>query len=337
MQKKLIIDDDYVSLINDIKQRVKIAQLKAHRAVNTELVKLYWSVGKVLLVGQKTEKWGSKYLEQVSNDLKVEFPNMKGFSRSNLYAMRQFAELYPEGVIVQQAVGQLSWGHICLLIHKVASESVREWYAQQAIEQGWSRNVLNMMVESELHLRQKQAPKLTNFQNTLPAATSDMAQAMLKDPYCFEFLDIQEPAQEKVLEEALVDNIRDFLLHLGKGFSFVGSQYKLIVGGDEFFIDMLFFNTELNGYVVIELKTTKLSPADVGQLGFYITAVDHEIKKEHHANTIRILLCKSKNKMVAEYSLKGSQSPIGISQYELGKALTQHLQMHELKKLEKFV
>ena len=217
-------------------------------------------------------------------------------------------------------------------MHTFKDDALREWYAQQAIEQGWSRNFLSHMIETELHLSQKEANKITNFKNTLPQITSDMAQAMFKDPYCLEFMGIQAVAHERELENALVDNIRDFLLHLGKGFAFIGNQYKLVVGGDEFFIDMLFFNTELNAYIVIELKTTKFSPADIGQLGFYVKAVDRQIKKDHHGNTIGILLCQSKNEVVAEYSLEASQSPIGISQYELGKALTQHLKIHVAEK-----
>jgi predicted nuclease of restriction endonuclease-like (RecB) superfamily len=188
------------------------------------------------------------------------------------------------------------------------------------------------MVESKLHLSQTEANKITNFKNTLPQITSDMAQAMLKDPYCLEFMGIHEITHERTLENGLVDNIRNFLLHLGKGFAFIANQYKLVVGGDEFFIDMLFFNTELNAYIVIELKTTKFSPSDVGQLSFYVKAVDRQVKKEYHGNTIGILLCQSKNEVVAEYSLEASQSPIGISQYELGKALTQHLKIHIAEK-----
>lgn len=323
----IIIDEAYVSLINEIKQQVKTAQFRAHRVVNTELIKMYWSIGKELLARQQTERWGSRYLEQVSRDLKIEFPNMKGFSTTNLKYMRLFAQEYPDLSIGQQLVDQLSWGHIMYIIHKVRDHNKREWYAQEAIKNGWSRNVLGIMIESDLFARQSEKVKVTNFRSTLPKLQSDMAQQMFKDPYCLEFLDIKESAHERDLENALVDNIRDFLLHLGQGFAFLGSQYKVVVGGDEFFIDMLFFNTELNAHIVIELKTTKLTPADVGQLGFYVTAVDREIKREHHANTIGILLCKSKNEVVAEYSLDASQSPIGISQYELGRALTQHLKM----------
>ena len=258
-QSNLIIDEDYISLINGIKQQVKSAQLKAHRAVNTELISMYWAIGKELIARQKTEQWGSKYLEQVSADLMIEFPGMKGLSKRNLEYMRQFSDLFNFDSIAQQPAAQLGWSSIMLFLDKKLSINLSNWYAQQAIEQGWSRNVLSHMIETELHLSQKEANKITNFKNTLPQITSDMAQAMFKDPYCLEFMGIQEVNHERDLENALVDNIRDFLLHLGKGFAFIGNQYKLVVGGDEFFIDMLFFNTELNAYIVIELKTTKFS------------------------------------------------------------------------------
>ena len=330
-QHNLIIDENYISLINDIKHQVKTAQLKAHRAVNTQLIHLYCAIGKELLTRQKSEQWGSKYLEQVSADLKMEFPGMQGFSKRNLERMINFSECYTTIGFAAQAVPQLPWGHIVLLMQKFSNLELMEWYAQQAIEQGWSRNVLSMMITSELHNRQDETLKLTNFKKTLPAPSSDMAQAMFKDPFCFEFLNIQKPKNERDIEEALVRNIRDFLLHLGKGFAFIGNQYKLVVGGDEFFIDMLFFNIPLNAYFVIELKTGKYTPADLGQLNFYLTAVDELVKEKHHAQTIGLLLCESKNEVVVEYSLKKVESPIGISQYELGKALTQHLKIHSIE------
>ena len=327
VKEKSIIDNDYAKLIHDLKQTVRTAQLKAHRAVNTELIRLYWQIGKALHERQKVEKWGAKYLEQVSGDLANAFPSMKGFSRRNLERMINFSRLYVSLEIAAQAVPQLPWGHIILLMQKLKRVEIQEWYAQQAVREGWSRNVLSMMIKSDLYGRQTEAPKITNFQSTLPALQSDMAQEMFKDPYNFEFLNIEKEAKERDIEEALVSNIRDFLLRLGKGFSFVGNQYKLEVGGDEFFIDMLFFNMKLNCYVVIELKTGRFTPADSGQLNFYLTVVDKEVKEEHHAPTIGILLCETKNEVVAQYSLEKIDSPIGISQYELGEALTQHLKI----------
>jgi predicted nuclease of restriction endonuclease-like (RecB) superfamily len=246
-----IIDTDYATLITDLKHAVKTAQLKAHRAVNTELITLYWTIGKNLLQRQNIEQWGSKYLEQVSRDLKAEFPGMTGFSRSNLYYMRQFAQDYSGMPIVQQPVGQLAWGHTILLIQSVKDKDTRDWYAQQAIKNGWSRNVLNMMIKQNLHQRQSKAPKITNFKHTLPALQSDLANEMLKDPYSFEFLTISKPASERAIENALIHHIRDFLLELGQGFAFISNQYHLDVGGDDFYIDCLLYNFKMKCFVVI--------------------------------------------------------------------------------------
>ena len=280
---------------------------------------------------RKWKLWGSKYLEQVSRDLTAAFPGMRGFSTTNLKRMRIYASEYLTFEVGAQPVHQLPWGSIIDLNHKVKDISVRNWYAQEAVKQGWSRNVLNIMIKSDLYARQADAPKMNNFKETLPALQSDMAHELFKDPYNFEFLHIGKDAKEREIEQALVYHIRDFLLRLGQGFSFVGSQYKVEVGGDEFFIDMLFFNITLNCYVVVELKTGKYHPADSGQLNFYVTVVDEQIKAAHHAPTIGILLCETKNEVVAEYSLKKVDSPIGISQYELDEALTQHLKMVRVK------
>ena len=255
------------------------------------------------------------------------FPGMRGFSTTNLKRMRIYAQQYPDFEIGARAVHQLGWGCIVDLNHKVKSRDIREWYAQQAIKEGWSRNVLSIMIKSDLYARQAETPKISNFKQTLPALQSDMACELFKDPYNFEFLNISKDAKEREIENALVDHIREFLIRLGKGFAFLGNQYKVVVGGDEFFIDMLFFNTKLNCHVVIELKTGKFNPADSGQLNFYTTVIDKEVKEEYHAPTIGILLCETKNKVVAQYSLDKIDSPIGISQYELGEALTQHINM----------
>lgn len=327
MDKSLIIDGDYAKLITRLKHSVKIANLKAHRSVNTELINLYWTIGKQLLEQQKVKAWGSKYLEQVSRDMSAAFPGMRGFSTTNLKYMRIFAQEYKDFGISQHPIDQLSWGSIIDLNQKVKNIDIRNWYAEQALQEGWSRNVLNMMIKSDLYARQAEAPKISNFKQTLPALQSDMACELFKDPYNFEFLNISKDAKEREIENALVDHIREFLIRLGKGFAFLGNQYKVIVGGDEFFIDMLFFNTKLNCHVVIELKTGKFNPADSGQLNFYTTVIDKEVKEEHHAPTIGILLCETKNKVVAQYSLDKIDSPIGISQYELGEALTQHINM----------
>jgi predicted nuclease of restriction endonuclease-like (RecB) superfamily len=321
MISRLLIDEDYAHLLCDLKHKIKTAQLKAHRAVNTELILLYWSIGKELLQRQKVEAWGSKYLEQISKDLKAEFSNVSGFSERNLMRMRQFASLY-HAEITPQAVAQLPWGHISVLIQKVKDKPARDWYAQQALQQGWSRNVLNMMLKQDLYARQIEAPKITNFRETLPTAQSDMAEQMFKDPYCFEFLTMDKSVHERTIENALINHIRDFLLELGQGFAFIANQYHLTVGGDDFYIDCLFYHLKLRCYVVIELKSGKFKPEYSGQLNFYLTAIDRELKGAGDQPAIGILLCGTKNEIVAQYAVDGMTKPMGISQYELGEALT---------------
>jgi len=332
-KSNIIIDQDYAALIQSIKQTVKSSQLKAHRAVNVELIKMYWLIGKELSERKKLEQWGAKFLEQVSKDLKLEFPGLKGFSLRNLKYMCQFALTYPVGLIGQQAVAQLPWGHIVLLIQKVKGGSLRDWYVDQAIEQGWSRHVLNQMIKSELHLRQKDKLKITNFQKTLPKEQSDLAYEILKDPYCFDFVNVNASSHERDIENALVNNIRDFLLHLGKGYAFVGNQYHLKIGETDFYIDCLFYNFKMRCFVVIELKKGVFKAEYTGQLNLYLTGIDRLVKLPEDNPTIGIVLCESKDEIVAQYAVDGMTKPMGISEYELGKALTQHLKMRQDQQL----
>lgn len=325
-------DKSYVSLILELKDRVLKAQLRAHRAVNTELIKLYWEIGKSLSDRQQSEKWGSKYLEQVSKDLKSEFPGMKGFSKRNLEYMRKFYSIFYAVEITQQPAAQLGWSCLMIFIDKKISLETIDWYSKKAIQEGWSRNVLSMMINQDLYARQKLAPKITNFKDTLPKAQSDLACEMFKDPYCFDFLTITKPAGEREIENALINQIRDFLLELGQGFAFVGNQYHLNIGGDDFYIDCLFYNFKLKCFVVIELKTGKFKPEYTGQLNFYLTAIDREVKSIDDNATIGILLCETKNEVIAQYSVDGMTKPMGISQYELSKALTNRLKQVELDK-----
>ena len=318
-----------MSLILELKDRVLKAQLRAHRAVNTELIKLYWEIGKSLSDRQQSEKWGSKYLEQVSKDLKAEFPGMKGFSRRNLEYMRKFYSTFSFVEITQQPAAQLGWSYLMIFLDKKMSLETINWYSQKAMQEGWSRNVLSMMIKQDLYARQKLAPKITNFKDTLPAAQSDLACEMFKDPYCFDFLTITATAGERDIENALINQIRDFLLELGQGFAFVGNQYHLNIGGDDFYIDCLFYNFKLKCFVVIELKTGKFKPEYAGQLNFYLTAIDREVKSADDGSTIGILLCETKNEIVAQYSVDGMTKPMGISQYELSKALTNRLKQFE--------
>ena len=315
---------DYAAWLAELKTRIHTAQQRAALAVNRELVLLYWQIGRDILARQIREGWGAKVIERLAQDLRNAFPDMKGFSRANLMYMRAFAEAWPDGEIVQQAVGQLPWGHNLVLLTKLKTTQQRLAYAQRAVEHGWSRNVLTIHIERRRLERAGQA--VTNFDLRLPAPQSDLAREALKDPYLFDFLGVSDEAGERAIEHALVKHVTEFLLELGAGFAFVGRQVLLDVGGDEFFIDLLFYHLKLRCYVVIELKGGKFKPEHLGQLGFYLTAMDRQVKSEHDNPTIGLLLCKSKNKIVAEYALGDKSQPMGIAEYKLLDSLPAELQ-----------
>jgi predicted nuclease of restriction endonuclease-like (RecB) superfamily len=316
--------EGYADWLTDLKSRIHSAQQRATLSVNRELVMLYWQIGRDILSRQAQQGWGAKVIDRLAHDLRTAFPEMKGFSRANLMYMRAFAQAWPDAVIVQQPVGQLPWGHILVLLTKLKQPQERLAYAQGAIAHGWSRNVLNIHIETRLLERTGKAT--TNFQTTLPAPQSDLAHESLKDPYRFDFLGLTKDAHEREIEHALVKHVTSFLLELGAGFAFVGRQVLLDVGGDEFFIDLLFYHLKLRCYVVIELKGGKFKPEHLGQLGFYLTAVDRQVKHEHDNPTIGLLLCKSKNKIVAEYALGDKSQPMGIAEYKLLESLPPELQ-----------
>jgi len=322
--KSLANNEFYKQLLADVKNKIQHAQVKAVIAVNQELLLLYWEIGKLIVARQKKEGWGAKVREQLSKDLKKTFPAMKGFSKRNLLYMKQFAEAYPNFQITQVPLAQISWYHNITLLQKCSNEKIRFWYAQQALENGWSRDVMVHQIEWKLHERQGKA--ITNFSKNLPAPQSDMAQQTLKDPYILDFLNLQKDIIERELEDAIVKHITKFLLELGKGFAFVGRQYYLEVGGDEFFIDLLFYHLELRCYVAIDLKMGKFKPEYAGKMNFYLSVLDDTVKKDYDNPSIGIILCKSKNDVMAEYALKSINKPIGISEYELTKAIPQDLQ-----------
>jgi predicted nuclease of restriction endonuclease-like (RecB) superfamily len=316
--------DGYTDWLRDLKTRIHSAQQCAALAVNRELVSLYWQIGRDILARQASQGWGAKVIERLAHDLRTAFPEMKGFSRANLMYMRAFAEAWPDAEIVQHAVGQLPWGHNLVLLSKLKNPAERQWYAAKTIEHSWSRHVLAMQIETRLLERNGAA--VTNFEASLPRSQSDLARESLKDPYRFDFLGLTDEAQERDVEQALVKHVTDFLLELGAGFAFVGRQVLLDVGGDEFFIDLLFYHLKLRCYVVIELKGGKFKPEHLGQLGFYLTAMDRQVKSEHDNPTIGLLLCKSKNKIVAEYALGDKTQPMGIAEYKLLESLPAELQ-----------
>lgn len=324
--QSLSLDTNYKDLLQNIKQQLQTAQIRAALAANSELIKFYWQLGHELIEKQSAHSWGEHFLVQFSHDMRKEFPEMQGFSVRNLQRMKQFATLYPKLPITPQAVAQLPWGHISKLMEAVKDDVIRNWYAEQTIKNGWSRSILGMQIESDLYERQsKSSKKITNYHEHLPAMQSDLANEILKDPYNFDFLTIQDDAHEREVEKELINHIRDFLLELGQGFAFVGSQVPLTFDDQEFFIDLLFYHLHLRAFVVIELKATKFKPEHTGQLGFYLAAVDDLMRKEGDNQTIGILLCKSKNKIIAEYALRNIKAPIGVSEYTLSKALPKNL------------
>jgi predicted nuclease of restriction endonuclease-like (RecB) superfamily len=318
------LPDGYADWLAELKNRIHSAQQRATLAVNRHLVLLYWQIGRDILTRQAEQGWGAKVIERLAHDLRTTFPEMKGFSRANLMYMRAFAEAWPEEQIVQQAVGQLPWGHNLVLLTRLKQPEQRLVYARAAIEHGWSRNVLNIHIETRLLERTGKA--VTNFSERLPAPGSDLARESLKDPYLFDFLGVGKEADEREIESALVRHITQFLLELGAGFAFVGRQVHLEVGGDDFFIDLLFYHLKLRCYVVIELKADKFKPEHLGQLGFYLTALDRQVKAEQDNPSIGLLLCKSKNKVVAEYALGDKTQPMGIAEYKLLESLPEPLQ-----------
>lgn len=314
----------YADWLAALKGRIHSAQQRATLAVNRELVLLYWQIGRDILARQGEQGWGAKVIERLAHDLRTAFPEMQGFSPRNLKYMRAFAEAWPDGQFVQEVLAQLPWYHQLALLDKLPGPQTRKWYAAKAIEHHWSRNVLVMQIESRLLERSGQAE--TNFPATLPAPQSDLARESIKDPYRFDFLGLTAEAHERDIEQALIKHVTEFLLELGAGFAFVGRQVLLDVGGDEFFIDLLFYHLKLRCYVVIELKASKFKPEHLGQLGFYLTAVDRQIKHPDDGPTIGLLLCKSRNKVVAEYALGDRTQPMGVAEFKLLQELPAELQ-----------
>jgi predicted nuclease of restriction endonuclease-like (RecB) superfamily len=318
-----VAPDGYAEWMLELKARVHEARQRAARAVNNELVGLYWRIGRDILARQQTHGWGAKIVDRISADLKTEFPESEGFSPRNLKYMRAFAVAWPDEDFVQGVLAQLPWYTHLALLEKLHTPEERRWYAQKAIEHGWSRNVLVLQIDARAMKRTGAA--LTNFQARLPEPHSDLARESLKDPYRLDFLGLGEDAQERVVEAALVQHITKFLLELGAGFAFVGRQRVLDVSGDEFFIDLLFYHLRLRRYVVVELKSGKFKPEHLGQLGFYCTAIDAQVKAPDDQPTIGLLLCKNRNELVAEYALRTTSVPLGIADYQLIESLPKEL------------
>lgn len=319
---------EYKEFIKRIKIKAQYAQIKASVRVNSTLLEFYWELGNEIVEKQKSANWGSAFLKNMSQDLMCEFPNMKGFSKRNLELIRKWYLYYSEkDEITKQAVSQLlliPWGHNIVIVQKSKNIEEALFYVQKTIENSWSRSVLVHQVESLLYERQGKA--LSNFSNTLPKPQSDLANEILKDPYNFDFLTLTEDYKERELENALIDNVSSFLLELGSGFAFIGKQKHIQVGERDFYIDLLFYHTQMHCYVVIELKTVDFEPEFAGKLNFYLKAVDMEIKSDKDEPTIGILLCKGKDKTLVEYALSDIHKPMGVSEYELTHILPKELE-----------
>jgi predicted nuclease of restriction endonuclease-like (RecB) superfamily len=320
---EIIRDKAYCSLIENIKERIQTAQIKAAVSVNQELLRLYWDMAKNIVEAQKQSAWGDGFLQQMSVDLQKAFPDIQGFSYRNLRYMKQWYLFWSENSIIwQQAVAkmvQIPWGHNLVILSKIDNHEEALFYVQKTIENNWSRAVLTHQIEGQLFQRSGKA--ITNFQASLPKPQSDLALQIIKDPYNFDFLTIREKHDERELEAALVDQVTTFLLELGAGFSYLGRQYKLTVDDEDFYIDLLFYHTRLHCYVAVELKAVNFKPEYAGKLNFYISAIDSTLKTPQDNPTIGILICKSKNKTVVEYSLRDVQKPIGVSEYAITKIL----------------
>lgn len=347
----------YGNLLSDIKTRIRQAQVKATLSANAEMIAMYWDVGRMIYERQQHEGWGTGVIPRLAKDIRNELPKVKGFSERNIGYMIRLAREYgdpailqqavaklqqPENkdvlkvpqavgqltvnahsVIVQRLVAQIPWGHNILLMERVKDLSSRFWYMEQTIQNGWSRDTLGLMIKSGAHLRQGKA--VSNFSLTLPDPQSDLARQSLKDPYIFDFLTLTEPFNEREMETELIKHLEKFLLELGAGFSFVGRQYQLTISDKDFYIDLLFYHLKLRCFIVIELKKGDFKPEYAGKMNFYCSAVDDYLKHQTDQPTIGLILCQTKDRILAEYALRDVHKPIGISEYELTRSLPDNL------------
>ena len=319
----IVIPAEYGSFLEDLKNRIRAAQVRAAVSVNRELVILYWGIGKQILEAQNLRGYGQKIVPKLSADLTKAFPGMKGFSQRNLDYMLAFAKAWSDEEVLQQLAAKLPWFHNCIVLDKVKKAEDRVWYLNQSLANGWSRSVLTQQIKSKLHERQGAA--ISNFATTLTSPQSDLAANILKDPYNFDFLGLGDEAHEREIENAMVIHIRKFLLELGVGFAFVGTQQRLEVAGEEFYIDLLFYHVRLHCYVVIELKAGKFKPEYAGKMNFYLSAADDLLRTEGDAPSIGLILCQDKNRILAEYALRDIGKPIGVSSYDLTKSLPENI------------
>lgn len=314
-KKNEIVDpNSYAKFLEHIKNDIQDSQLRAAMSITKELTELYWRIGKMLSEKSSLESWGSKTIEKIGRDLTSLFPNITCFSHRNLKFMRQFADCYPDG-IRETAVSLIPWGHNIILMQKIQDKEKRFWYAQQIIENGWSRSMMSTWIESDLYGRQGKA--ITNFKKTLPSPQSDLAVQMMKDPYNLAFVELDKDYRERELELGLMEHIEKFLLELGQGFAFVGRQVSLVVDGREYFVDLLFYHLKLRRYIILEIKACEFSPKDISQINFYMSAVDDHLKHAGDEPTIGMIFCKTKQNITVEYALRDFNKPIGVAGYEI--------------------
>ncbi|MCE5268081.1 MAG: PDDEXK nuclease domain-containing protein [Planctomycetaceae bacterium] len=369
-ESHLTLPSSYAELLADIRSRIQRAQVRAATAASRELIQLYWDIGREIVERQDREGWGAKVIDRLAADLQQAFPGLAGFSRTNVHRMRAFYLAYGQGLtivpqpvgqfgseIVPQRAGQLSnqpaalsppqaavaipWGHNVVLLEKLRDAKQRLWYAEKVVQHGWSRAVLVHQIELDLYGREGKA--ITNFHETLPPAESDLAQQILKDPYVFDFLTLTDDARERELERGLIQHLRNFMLELGVGFAFVGSQYHLEVDEKDYYIDLLFYHLTLRAFVAIELKVEEFKPEFAGKMNFYLSAIDDRLRHADDRSSIGIILCKARDKVTVEYALRDTRKAIGVSQYRLTTALPRELKSSlptieqletELKRLE---
>ena len=303
----------YAGLLDSVSQHISTGHRRAVRAANAEMLATYWAIGREILDRQDQEGYGTKVVNRLSADLRSRFPDARGFSPRNLKYMRAFAAAWPDQEVVQRSVAQLSWRHHIALLEKLSDPDLRAWYALKTVEEGWSRDVLALKIEGRLHERAGRL--VSNFATTLPEIDSDLARQSTKDPYLFDFLTTDDLRRERAVEQALIDHVSDFLMEMGKGFAYVGRQVRLVLGGEEFFCDLLLYHLRLHRYVVVELKAKPFKAAYLGQLGLYIAAVDDLLRQPGDDDTVGLLLCKTKDNVVVEYALRGFKAPMGIAEY----------------------
>ena len=317
------LDNSYKIWISELKLKIRSSQIKAAVAVNSTLINFYWELGKMITEKQHQSSWGDKLLEQVSSDLREEFPDIQGLSTSNLKYCQRFYTFYNDFEIGQQPVDQLPWSHNIMIFTKSSSEKEAQFYIQQTIENNWSRDILGLQIKNKLF--ERQGKSINNFKTTLPEPFSDLAEQTLKDPYVFDFLTLSTKAKEKDIENQLIHHLKKFLLELGKGFAFVAQQYRFAIAENDYSIDLLFYHIRLKCYVVIELKNTKFVPEYAGKINFYLSAIDTLLKAEDDKPTIGLLLCRDKNNIEAEFALRDLNKPIGISEFQLTEILPEEL------------